>query len=334
MRWLPVIAALLVGCQGSRPLVDDPGKLTDKYNVDGKEVALGADGFGYERVGSKWKQLERVFDPEVVRRSYVKEGDAIYRVDLDSGKRYRTIQGLTMPLRNYPEGRKGIQTLVGPESGFTEFTLQTPQTPTVPEYVQLRTDILAGNREFGDASITSNRQAIRFSAPACPSSMICTKASITNGLVHFVSGDDFWFEAEFKIDGAMPLTLADLETDLAKESPGIRLRFFDGDYLGAELKSVVKRDFKQSKFRFPKGEWVKVKWRVALSAQGGTVQIWSDDQLILKEGGPNMPFSSAIMNSLELGATAHVDPKEGTNVELRRLRVSNGDFDQEDFLEY
>ncbi len=286
--------------------------------LDGIPYVLADDGNVFRVITERgtWTWVDRVFDPEQIARAFVKEGDAVYRVDQESGKRFRLLKEFSDGFEDVPEEANGLRSLIGEERKWTEFTLQTAQTPTVSDYVDLRKRILREGAGFLDASVApsklhahSGQQSLRFVCPAKTSSMVCSKASIGTGFVYFEEGEDVWFEAWYRIDGTTtPFTLADLESRDVKESPGIRLMLFDGSELGAELKALDKPKYRQGpdrKVSFPTNQWVKVKWHIYLHPDDGHVQIWQDDQLVVDGRGPTLPFKGAVYDSLEVGISAH-----------------------------
>jgi hypothetical protein len=285
---------------------------------DGVSYKLADDGNVFRVIDERgtWTWVDRIFDPEQIAKEFVRDGNELYAVDQESGRRYVLSKRFEEGFEQLPEGADGLRSLIGEERRWTEFTLQTPETPTVPDYVALRTRILRENASFMDASVApstlhahSGQQSLRCICPAKSSGMVCAKASIGTGLVGFEQEDDFWFQAWFRIDGeARPFTLADIEGRHVKESPGARLMLFDGQYLGAELKAIDKPKYQQSssdRVAFPVDQWVQVTWHLHLHPDQGRVRIWQDEALVVDENGPTLPFAGMLYNSLEIGISAH-----------------------------
>ena len=286
--------------------------------LDGIQYQLADDGNVFRVIEERgtWTWVDRVFDPEEIARDYVKEGNKVFRVDAESGKRYLLLKHFEDSFEDVPEGVHGLRSLIGEERKWTEFTLQTPETPSVSDYVALRQRILNDKVDFLDASVEPSRlqahdglQSLRCVCPAKTSSMICTKASLATGFIYFEQGDDLWFQAWYRIDGpARPFTLADIEGRHVKESPGIRLMLFEGNELGVELKAIDKPKYRQSpksRVLFPTDQWVQVTWNLFLHPDEGRVRVWQDDSLVVDATGPTLPFSTMIYNSLEVGISAH-----------------------------
>ncbi|MFO1062517.1 MAG: hypothetical protein U0892_01415 [Pirellulales bacterium] len=286
--------------------------------LDGVTYVLTDDGNVFRVINERgtWTWVDRVFDPDEIARSFVREGDAVFRVDPESGKRYRLVKEFEDSFEDVPEEADGLRALIGEQRKWTEFTLQSPRTPTVSDYVGLRKRILKEGADFLDASVApsssqahSGRQSLRCVCPAKASHMVCSKASIGTGFVYFEQGEHLWLDGWFRIEGtARPFTLADIEDRQCKESPGIRLMLFNGDELGVELKALEKPKYRQltdRKIGFPTDRWVHVKWHVLLHPDAGHVQVWQDDELVVDGRGPTLPFRDAVYDSLEVGISAH-----------------------------
>ena len=287
-RWLLLITAgLLVlfalSRRGPEEVQAYPAeRVLRTATLDGVPYVLADDGNIFRVISERrtWTWVDRIFDPESIARAYVKEGDAVYRVDSDSGKRYQLLKEFADGFEDVPEDAVGLRSLISEERKWTEFTLQTEQTPTVPDYVDLRNRIMREGGGFLDASVApsklqahSGQQSLRCICPAKSSDMVCSKASIGTGFVYFEQDEHFWFQAWFRIDGSTrPFTLADLESREVKESPGIRLMLFNGDELGVELKALDKPKYRQAvgkKISFPTDQWVQVTWHVHLHPDDG-----------------------------------------------------------------
>ena len=302
---------------------------------DGVTYKLADDGrvFSVNPDGKKWTLVDTVFDPIEIAESYRTENGKTFAIDRETGKRYPVLTTFRDGFEGVPEGAAGLRALIGPERKWSELTLQTPKTPTVPDYVQLRRKILKEGGDFLDARVEpSARQAhtgkrsLRFYAPAKTPDMVTAKASLSNGLVYFTKGQTIVYRAWYRIEGeTLPFTLADIEDRLVKESPGIRLMLFDGA-LGAELKSLDKPTFRQSAARpvkFPVDRWVEVRWEIRLDdGPNGRVRIWQDGTQIVDAAGPTLPFRTAIYNSLEVGITAHSFGDKPATLYLDDLEIS------------
>ncbi len=286
--------------------------------LEGVTYKLADDGNIFRVIDERgtWTHVDRIFDPTELATIFAREGDSVFRVDTETGKRYLMLKHFEDGFEGTPEGVSGLRSLICEERKWTEFTLQTHRTPNIPDYVQLRKEILQENADFLDATVApsqrqahSGKQSLCCFCPPKSYSMVCAKASIGTSFIYFEEGDELWFQAWYRIDGpTAPFTLADIEGRQVKESPGIRLMMFEGNELGVELKALEKPKYRQKPgqvVRFPTDQWVKVTWHVTLHPDQGKVQVWQDDQLIVDSSGSTLPFSGMIYDSLEVGITAH-----------------------------
>jgi hypothetical protein len=287
-----------------------------RFDYDGAPHLL-AEGTIYRQLPSgQCVWVAQVFDPAQVARQYVqKEGQWFRRGD-EGEQTYLVPEPFRSSFEDGPEGVAGLRTLIGPVVGWTELTLQSPITPNVSDYVALRKEILKQNADFRDARVEplaaaahTGTRGLRCTCPPPSGGMICTKASLSTGLVRFVRGETLWFQAWFRSASDMlPHTLADFECDYALQSPGLRISLGEEGFLEAELKALSKPRFKQPEDRrvaFPKREWVRVTVAASLDVLDGHVRIWQNETLVVDARGPTLPFPSGIINSLEIGVSAH-----------------------------
>ncbi len=235
----------------------------------------------------------------------MEQDGAIFRKD-DNGKLYRVGQKFSDDFEN----ARTIRDLIGVERGWTAFTLQSPKSPTVEDYVRLRKRILTGQGDFLDNRIEPSGEVVHsgqtaLKAYSVPRSgdAVTNKASLETELIHFVRGDDVWFAGWYYVpaEGGMPFTLMDLETTWFKEHPGIRIMVFGEKYLGVELKWGAKPTYRQVRGKeivFPRAKWVHVKFHITLSEQhDGVVELWQDGTKIVDRSRPNLaaiPHASTI----------------------------------------
>ena len=256
--------------------------------------------------------VEKIYDKDFRKTNYASQDGQVFRVDTDTGKRYPTRRHFEDGFENADQ----ITDLIGEQRGWTSFTLQSSSTPSVPEYVQLRSRILRGEAKFLDNRVEPSSENVRTGARAlkCYSlaptpKMVCAKASLSTELLYFVKGDDVWFSGWYFIpEGGMPFTLMDLESTWIKEHPGMRIMIEDGAAM-FELKWATKPKYRQPKanrVRIPVGRWVHLKARLHLSESAdGQVQLWQDERKLIDEQGQTLPLAGAIYDSLEIGISAH-----------------------------
>lgn len=326
VRWLAIVilclGLLFIWVVKRQPVELEPfaeERVLHSVTVENQLFKLVDDGKVYrvDPHSNKWILEAVVLQPEIIAKSYQKEGNVTYRVSQEDDKRYPVLREFHCDFDAVPTGHRGLRELIGVKHGFTEFTLQTPRHPSVREYVKHRQEMLQGNGDFDDAYLAptiaqakSGKQSLKCVCPAKTSSMICSKCSLTTALVYFTEGDDVWYEAWYYVEGdTTPLTLVDLESDLVESSPGIRIMLYESA-LGVELKALEKPKFRQKTdkpIRFPNNRWVKITWHLHLRGDStGKIRLWQDDQLLVDTNGQTLPYAKAIYNSLEVGISAHV----------------------------
>lgn len=331
----------VLGCKREeRRLALSEQEVQFSIEQDGSKLHLGHDGVVYRDSENprEWIVVEKVYDPEEFRTAYVNEGEKVFRVSPDSDKRFEVLRQFDENFDDLPLGIAGLNDIVHERRlKWGSFTLQSPRKPTVEDYVELRKQLLDGKADFADARIevssaqkVSGEQSLRCEVPPRTSQMITCKSSLSTPLVYFKNGDDFWYEAFYFIEGAFPLTLADLECEFVKNHPGIRLRFYNTNELGVELKALDKPQYKQgsgAKITFPRDKWVRVRAHFRLSAFDGIIEVWQDETKIIDAMGATLPFPVAIYNSLEIGASAYSELEGTSIVYVDDVRISDRPFE-------
>lgn len=298
-------------CQQSIPMPDESQvELTLEH--EGTTYKL-VDGNLY-RVASPTRlvYVDAIYDRDFLKTNYAEQGGTTFRIVSETGQRYPTLRRF----RDDFENAHQITDLVNEQRGWTSFTLQSSSTPSVPEYVALRSRILRGESTFVDNRVEpssemahSGTRALKCFSLAPTPSMICAKSSLSSELLYFAKGDDVWFSAWYYIpSGRMPFTLMDLECTWIKEHPGIRIMLEDGAAM-LELKWGHKPKYRQAqavRVPIPVDQWVHLKARLHLSEVADSqVQLWQDDQLLIDTQGQTLPLAGAIYDSLEIGISAH-----------------------------
>lgn len=304
-----LVRPLLPG-DGPRPPAGAEPRLV--HEQDGRTYALFEDGNVYVRSspGDAWAFAARFYEPGYREQHYVEKDGRVHRRDPETGR--------AIPMRRTFsddfEGARTVRDLVGEERGWTAFTLLSPRTPSVEDYVRLRKEVLRGggfldNRldlAAGPGEGASTALAC-LCAPPGPG-MVCSKASLSTELVHFVRGDHVWFRARYFAARGTPFTLADLESTWIHQHPGMRVTLWGGRHLGMELKWMDKPEYRQPPGReipFPSGRWVEVRFHLLLSHQeDGLVELWQDGQRLLRSRGRTLPLPEAVYNDLEVGVSA------------------------------
>lgn len=338
---LALMCLAIGGCsrEEHRPALSEKD-LQFSVEQDGAKLHLGRDGVLYRESEdpAQWIVVESVYDPKEFHNSYTTIENKVFRIAPDSEKRFEVLREFQENFDDLSVGSGSLKELVSENRlRWGSFTLQSPGAPTVGEYVELRKQLLTSERDFIDARIEvsaaqkrSGEKSLRCEVPPRTSDMITCKSSLSTPLVYFKDGDDFWYEAYYFVEGAFPLTLADLECEFVKNHPGIRLRFYENNQLGVELKALDKPQYKQTTDKpllFPSNQWVKVRAHFRLSAFEGAVEVWQDDQKIIDTAGSTLPFPEAIYNSLEVGASAYSETEGKSVVYVDDIRVSDHPFE-------
>lgn len=256
--------------------------------------------------------LDELYDPGFYAANYTETGGRVYRIDPDSGQRYAVYETFSDDF----EGADRVNDLIGPERGWTNFTLQSPGAPTVEDYNRVRHAILDGTGDFVDnridpspLNVHGGTRALRAFAAAPTADMVCSKASLSTLLLHFRQGDDVWFRAWFLLETGVPFcTLMDLESTFAKNHPGMRIRLKEMRLDIEQAKWVsgsVYRQAETAPVMFPAGQWVQVKLHLRLSAGGdGIIALWQDNRPVLAADAQTLPFEGAVYDSMEVGLSA------------------------------
>jgi hypothetical protein len=294
---------------------DDRAALSAKTLViNGKTYGiLRGDAYKRSRESDEWTFVDHLFDPDYKKVNYQVSNGVLCRKSLEDGKLYPVMRSFKEDF----EGTAAVRDLIGPQRGWTQFTLQSPSTPTIPAYVALRKGILEGKESFRDNRVEptqeathSGKSALRCFSVAPARGMVCAKASIETELLHFTKGDNFWFSGWFFVQDGHPLTLMDLESTWIAEGPGPRLIVENG-CLAVELKWADKPMYRQPgnvRVPLPTGKWVHLEVHYKLSeTEDGTIEVWQDDRRIIATTGRNLPLADAILNRLEIGITATQD---------------------------
>ena len=253
------------------------------------------------------------YDPAFYEKHYEVENGVTYVRDIDNGERYPVLRSLSDGFEN----ANTIRDLVGFQRGWTQFTLLSPEAPTVSDFNNLSHLILKGEGDFLDNRIEPSSEhahsgtgSLKALAVAPVGGKCCTKASLHTLLLHFVKGDHVWFSAWYFIEEAGDfITLMDLESTYVRGWPGMRIRLHK-EYLQFELAKwepkAVYRQPEGEEIPFPMGEWVLIEAHLLLSEDNdGVIQLWQNNELIIDRLGQTLPFAGTLYDSLEIGISAY-----------------------------
>ncbi len=258
--------------------------------------------------------VENLYDPDFFTKDYVVVDGVPHKRAPETGKLYPTRRFFVEDF----EKAAGLGDLIGPQRGWTNFTLQSPRAPSVPEYNALRQRLLGGQGDFLDNRIEISQEEAHSGSSSlkCVSEppsrgMVTAKSSLSTALLHFVKGDDVWFSAWYFVPegSSLPFTLMDLESTWLDAHPGMRIMLDPPGQLMLELKWADKPTYRQAKgseIRFPVGTWVEVRLHLRLSDQpDGLVELWQDGVAIVEGRGQTLPLAGTIYDELEVGISAH-----------------------------
>jgi len=303
---------LWIHAHQASPQIPDPVRLQmNARRIEGETYSVvDGNAYKFDRATSSWSFFDDLYDPKFLAKNYVVQDGKVLRRDESTGKLYE----MRKRFRSGFEDADTLRELIGEKYGWTSFVLQSPKTPTVPEYVKLRAGILQGKADFMENRLEpstdqahTGKQSLRAYSVAKSRSMQCAKAHIESEFLHFVKGDDYWFSGWYFIASGMPYTIADIKSAWIKMCPGLRLVLENGEPQ-FELKWMDKPRYRQSvqpPAKFPKGRWVHVRIHLALSDQNdGVNELWLDGRQIIRAKGRNLPLTDTIYNHLEVGITA------------------------------
>lgn len=281
-----------------------------EFEVAGMKVKVDR-GDAYVFGAGRWELVDHLYDPDYFEKNYVVEDCQIYRKDPETGARFGVRRSLSEDFARALD----VRDLVGPDRGWTGFTLLSPAAPSIEAYVDLRACILKGTCDFLDnrldldADTARSGSSLRARAVPPTPEIVTSKASLESDILHFVRGDDVWFSGYFYVAEGKPLTLMDLESTWLKEAPGPRLMLGPDGALRVELKWTDKPTYVQAvgeELLFPLGQWVYVKVHYVLSeSEDGTIELWQDGSQLLSVKGRTLPLPDTILNSLEIGISAN-----------------------------
>ncbi|MFD2587244.1 hypothetical protein ACFSQJ_09905 [Croceitalea marina] len=193
------------------------------------------------------------------------------------------------------------------ETSSNDFSLLFPNDNSRWTTVQL----ISPNRDTNSLGLSSNivsdgNQSLVIQSKQ--SDEILSKADIEKGAFSAATNSKVTIEADYYIDSDANLEnlfLLDLEccscwdpevdadpsVDGDNKCPGIRLMLSGGDdYLAIERGKIAGTTLRQSSFKFPRKEWVTIRWELVLSPnEDGANKVFLNGDQILSQDGMNMP---------------------------------------------
>jgi len=325
-----ILAASLVLTDGraqTPPPKARPGEVEATIDVGGKRYEM-VQGQIFEIDGGRGRRPVRQFyDPDYYAKHYDVEGDVIYRADRESGLRFRVLSGIAEDF----EGVSSVRELIGPKRFWSGMTLLEPRAPNDREMIRHRQRVIDGKSDFMENRVEpvselarTGKGALRLTAVPPGRGMIVSKASLDTALLHFVKGEDVWFQGWFFIKQGTPLGLVDIECSFLDQGPGIRLLLSETGVPRVELKWGDKPTYRGTT-PMPREKWVKVVLHVRLAEDhSGRVELWFDDKPVIAGDGQTLPIAAAVYDRLQLGITANPPGSHAVvyvdDVQLRRSR--------------
>ena len=267
------------------------------FEQDGTTYAVTAGNF-YEKKGSNWKFVEKIYDPDYRSMFSQDETGNWLLFDEESGTSYKTTTEFSANFENADT----IEDLIG-EQSWHSYSTDPRKAGRKDNYYD------TGNRiTISQDVVHSGTSALKFSA--MPDSHDVSKASVRRGLQHFVKGDHLYFSGWYFIEptpdlySAGAFTILDIESSYIRYF-GFRLKFRKNGSLSLETK-LPKRTFEQDIAKavpFPQSQWVHLNLHVLLDEKNGMAELWQDGQKVLDMRGQTLSFADMIIDNLELGVT-------------------------------
>lgn len=281
--------------------------------ADGRGARVEAgEGFVRAAGSTRWERVASLFTPTWYEDGYEVTDCEVARRDEDRRWPVRR------RLRDGFEGDDDFLSRFGPKTGWTGVTLQSPSTPTVPDYVALRRCLFERTCDYRDNRFDlltePGRGGFVRATSVAEGPLITAKASFESSLVYFIRSDVVTFSAKVRVVSGQPFSVFDLESSFIDQSPGPRLIFSRGrdgtepPHLAVELKFLDKPTFEPAPGAvrpFPLGEWVDVEFVMRLDeAPDGWVQVRQNGELVVDAKGKTIPLPDSVLDSAELGISA------------------------------
>jgi hypothetical protein len=326
-----LLLMVAVGCR-KEPFTDCPDEAPlEEYEVEGKRIAIYADGTAHLVKKDRCSFLVQYFDPDFATQYYHHDSSGVWLIT-DDGTYFPARNRFLEDFEDYADFRDlFVASIQDTQKLWTGFTAQSPDHPEVADYVALRQCIMAGTCDFTDNRMewvaepgNPGNHVIRFTAVKPRRNMVTSKMSFESDLPYFVKGMNCWFQADFKIEGEYPYSLMDFENPFFESSPGPRV-VISGGALAMENKFGEKLKFNQvNPLPIPKDRWFTLKVHFYFSNEAdGMFEMWQDGVLVLGAVARNLPTYHSIQSSLEVGISA---TNEETVLLLDNVRLSDEPF--------
>jgi Polysaccharide lyase len=291
---------------------DEEGLLETYFTLGLEEVFINDDGTAYINDNGVCTFALQYFNPNFLTDNYVSDDSGVSIIG-EGGSLIPTKSNFIDDFENYATFTDlFFKTPADTQLYWTTFTLQSPATPTVPDYVALRKCILDGTCTFIDNRIDivadpldPTNQVIKFTSIAPSEEMITAKSSIASSLNYFLKDSDVWFQADFYIESGMPFSFIDFENAYFFSQPGPRV-IVRRDKLAIENKFGAKANYTHNlDVNIPLQQWFSIKVHFKYSnTDDGIIELWQDGVQLISTTGINLPTSNSLQNELQVGVTA------------------------------
>lgn len=298
-------------------------------DTNGNHLFIYQDGKVFLQDNANCQFQLQYFDPDFESANYTANASGIF---INDGSQLVSVRNNFFENFEKPEFFDLYVSDISSDNLFwTSFTLQSPETKTVAEYVALSKCILDKTCDFLDNQITiiedptdASNKVIEFNCVGPTEEMVTSKCSITSVLNYFKNENEVWYEADYFIKSGMPYSIVDFETSYFEGSPGPRV-VIRNNKLEFENKFGAKLRFESNtSTEIPIEKWFTVKVHLNFSnTNTGVLELWQDGVQMISASGINLPTSNAIQNVLEVGISA---TQENTILLMDNLRISDTAF--------
>lgn len=279
---------------------------------DGRTAMIAEDGSAFEIIKGRCEFLNFYFDPDFLNQHYLIT-DSTVDIRVESGGFFPTKNRFIEDFEGYTSFRAMFpSTIADTHLIWTAFTAQSPDNPTVQDYVALRQCILGGTCNFTDnrlelASDPTNpaNTVLKCTAVAPTKKMVTSKASLETERPFFRNGDDEWYQARYFLQSGIPYSLVDFENPYFLESPGPRI-YLQELIPGFENKFGPKLKYlSNGSVTVPQNQWFTLKTHIHYShLDNGYYEIWLNGTLVLSTSCISLPLANSVQASLEIGISA------------------------------
>ena len=279
---------------------------------DGENVFIYEDGKAYIEDNNLCTFILQYFDPDFLQNNYVTNNFGTFLI-ADNGELFPTKSNFIENFENYTAFTDLFITSFSDTNLYwSNFTLQSPAAPEIPDYNALKNCILEGTCDFIDNKIElvtdptdASNKVLKFTSVAPTADMVTAKSSMSSSLNCYKKGSEVWFEADFYIENGIPFSLVDFENSYFNSHPGPRVVIRDSkiefeNKFGSKLKIN-----NNSGITISQNQWFTLKVHLKYSDEtDGIIELWQDGIPIIAVNEVNLPTSNSIQNILEVGVSA------------------------------